>query len=658
MMTMQVRRVGADAFMVGLETQAQDALYVNRYTPRLLHELPAVYVSRRSAPEQPGTFAADAGLLPVHYTMDKWSFLPEFHGSWIEQPWREPRGSGLLLPKDVADDLSFQRALPVKLLIDPEDLQVSPIGNELRRAARHVLACAQPEELMRVGLHWAFACEVAHRPWAQAGAVHDFHSVTAPEPDRHWLRNRAERLVVPQMARVIAIDAACRQGGAAASPDGPLSFNPAVRHRIAAFLPSVVGGQPPSHAEMRTAIWLLSLGSPFEIEADGGPSMLMAYAFGTRSVGEPHLSPSDWVELVSLRDDHRHGSWGPGQAPSDLQAELLTASGLDLRRVAMVSTWMLHTMVQSQHTGNQLWTLPAFAARIIHDHGGSAQPELDFMAAHIVTSAEAMLEELSIDDDAEASPSDAIARRRQIEQSCVRRPFIQFDDGSIIPVGLADVSYRTIELCQEPHNGQTEKPEKRRQRIGGLLGHCFEAKVKDLCHSIGNRHFVIGSDIINEVIDNEVGKDAKRGDDVIIGELNGDYLVVEATKRNLRLGIRYAEDQPLEEWAAEHRGKHQQALTTARHIVQITTKGRFPAPRSVTTLVVGDLVLPQNVALSVLLNRGSDEPNPPFLCSLTEFEQLVELGRQGHSVPLMVRSWQNAGTDESLTVFLQNYPLR
>ena len=656
---MQVRQIGADAFMVGLDAQTQDALHVNRYTPRRLHELPAMYVPRRPEPDQFGAFATYAGLLPVHYTIDKVTILPEFHGSWIEQPWREPRGSGLLLPKETADDISFQRSLPVKLLIDPESLQVSPIGDVLRSAARHLLARTRPEELMRVAMHWAFACEVAHRPWAQAEAVRKFHNLTAPEPDHRWLRNRAERLVVSQMARVIAMDAACASGDAEANDlydPSLLSFT--VRNLVAEFLPSVVDGQSPSHSEIRTAIWLLSHDSPFEITADGGPSMLMAHTFGMRSVGEPHLSPLDWANLVSLPDDHTYGSWGPGQAPSDLIAELQTASGLDLRVVASVVTWLLETMVKSQHIGNQLWTLPALAARFRDEHGGSIEAVIDFIATHLVVSAETMRDALCIEDDAGGAPSDAVERRKQIEQACFHRPFVQFDDGTIIPVGLGDVSYRTIELCQEPHNGQTEKPHKRRQRIGGLLGHCFEARVKELCHSRGNRHFVIDSDIINKVIDREVGKDTKRGDDVVIGELDGNYLVVEATKRNLRLGIRYAEPEPLEEWVAEHRGKHQQANNTARHLLQITTEGGFPAPKTVTTLVVGDLVLPQNVALSVLFNKGSDEPNPPFLCSLTEFKQLVELGQMGFSVPLIVRSWQRAGTDESLTVFLPEYPLR
>lgn len=386
--------------------------------------------------------------------------------------------------------------------------------------------------------------------------------------------------------------------------------------------------------------------------------MLMAYAFGMRTAGESHLSPLDWANLVDLPDDHRDGSWGPGQAPSDLRAELRAASGLDLRVVAAVVTWMLECIVKSQHSRNRLLTLPALAERFRGEFGSAIEPLLDFIAEHLVISAEALREALLSADGAGDVETHALERRKQIERLCSQRPFVQFGDGSIIPVGLGDVSYRTVELCLEPHNGQTEDPDKRRQRIGGLLGHCFEAKVKELCRSIGHGHFVIDSDTINEVIDRTAGRNAKRGDDVVIGNLDGNYLVVEATKRNLRLGIRYAEHEPLEQWAAAHRGKHQQALNTARLLREITTDGGFPPPNIVATLVVGDLVLPQNVALTDLLNRGSDEPHPPFLCSLTEFKWLVELGQRGFGVPEAVRAWQSTGTDESMSVFLSNYPLR
>ena len=83
---MQVRRIDENAFMVSVDAVTRDVLHVNRYTPRRVQELPAVYLPRRPAPEQPRAFATDMGLLPVHYTMDKVTMMPDFHGSGLEQP--------------------------------------------------------------------------------------------------------------------------------------------------------------------------------------------------------------------------------------------------------------------------------------------------------------------------------------------------------------------------------------------------------------------------------------------------------------------------------------------------------------------------------------------------------------------------------------------
>ena len=97
------------------------------------------------------------------------------------------------------------------------------------------------------------------------------------------------------------------------------------------------------------------------------------------------------------------------------------------------------------------------------------------------------------------------------------RPFLQFDDGTVVPVGIPDAVHGTIECCQRAHNGQVETPPPRRQRIGNPLGRFFEARVRQLCHGLGNSYLVIGSDVIDEVMDREAGRDSKRAD-VVVGD--------------------------------------------------------------------------------------------------------------------------------------------
>ena len=218
-----------------------------------------------------------------------------------------------------------------------------------------------------------------------------------------------------------------------------------------------------------------------------------------------------------------------------------------------------------------------------------------------------------------------------------------------------DAVHGTIECCQRAHNGQVETPPRRRQRIGNALGGFFEARVRQLCHGLGNSYLVIDSDVIDEVMDREAGRDSKRAD-VVIGDNYGCYLVLEATKRNLRLGIRYGDQEALDSWADEHLGKYQQAEATADHLHAIAAECNAPTPRNIACVVVGDLPLRQDIALSAVFDARAGRRLPPFLCGITEFEMLVELGQTGFSVPSVACAWQHSGTDVSLGLYLTNHP--
>ena len=172
-----------------------------------------------------------------------------------------------------------------------------------------------------------------------------------------------------------------------------------------------------------------------------------------------------------------------------------------------------------------------------------------------------------------------------IEQQFIKRPFVQFDDGTVVPVGTPDAVYGTIEFCQLAHNGQHETPRQRSQRIGNALGLYFEARVKEICDTFRGQHFVIHSEVIDEVMNRVACRDSKRAD-VIVGDAHGNYLVIEVTKRNLRSGIRYGDPTALDEWANDHLGKLEQATTTAEHLHAITTSQSAPTPLRSTCLVV------------------------------------------------------------------------
>ena len=78
--------------------------------------------------------------------------------------------------------------------------------------------------------------------------------------------------------------------------------------------------------------------------------------------------------------------------------------------------------------------------------------------------------------------------------------------------------------------------------------------------------------------------------------------------------------------------------------------------RNIACVVVGDLPLRQDIALSAVFDARAGRRLPPFLCGITEFEMLVELGPTGLSVPSVACAWQYSGTDMSLGLYLANHP--
>lgn len=566
----------------------------------------------------------------------------------------------MLVLSRTAYDITLQRSVAVELLLRPELLPVPAVGDVLRRAAEAVLGAVLPETLVRVALHWAFACEVYHRPWAENREALAQHGLSGPEPNRPIVSQTSHLLILPQALRLLAVETACScRYSEAADAFDLAALGVLDRDLVAEFLPSAVTGQQPRYSEIRTALWILSHGTLSEGFGNDGPPMMMAHTFGTRSVGEPQESLRHWCELLSLPDDHPFGSWGPSDAPSVLREDLRSTSGLQMRHAAAAIHWMLTTMMEAQEGGNQLFTLARLLTLVSNEFGDSVRAALAFASRHLVTTVDQLRESLNLDDTTGTDHScDVPERQGRIYRQLVDRPFVQFDDGTIIPVGFPDAVHGTIEFCQAAHNGQRETPEQRRQRIGRCLGGLFEARIREMCHSLHLQggHRIIDRDVIDTVMDSAAGVGSKRAD-VVIGHIGGDYLVIEATKSNLRPGIRYGDQAALDSWSDVHIGKLAQATATAENLRAITNACGAPPPQRITRLVLEDLPLRQDIALSAVLDARSDTRHPPFLCGITEFEMLIEAGQRGISIPSVAWQWQHSGTDESLGLFLCNHTI-
>ena len=87
-----------------------------------------------------------------------------------------------------------------------------------------------------------------------------------------------------------------------------------------------------------------------------------------------------------------------------------------------------------------------------------------------------------------------------------------------------------------------------------------------------------------------------------------------------------------------------QAEAMARRLRDLVRAYELPGVHSWSYLVVTDQALPTNPALAAALRRVRPTRNPRFVCSIEEFELLVDAGIRGWSVPSLVRGWQTSHT--------------
>ena len=630
------------------------ALYLQKYLPRDIRPLDTITLPFERPAHAPGALAGIVGAMPHHYCNRVVAMPRRYPGVALSQPWQEPEGSALLVPSAATWELTLRRNMQGALLLDPHELPVPASGSQLLRAAQAILENAQREALLRIAFHWAFACDVSHLSHLSASPALLQHSLSAPVENLGRIEGAGDRLVVPQAVRLVAIAAASQASAAPVGKEFRYESVPTpLKTLVNEYFPSFVEATPPTPAEIRTALWLLSFESVFEDVAEEPLPRLMAHTFGKQSVGEPHNDLARWLNLVNMRDDHPYRAWDPKAAPSNLRGALCLTGDLDLRYVAQLARQVLPTLIASQHAANQLWTIPALV-------GATAGHEVLVLAAawqFLVTNLVRETSELTGPRGPGANApdlgdiaGDPIPIRKEIERWLIERPILRFDDGVIIPIGLPETVHGVISAI-ETSAGREARDGKKRQLAANILGGCFQAYVTELAHAVDDRHRILGDDVID--LASPPGE--KRGD-LVIADPDGLYLVIEATRRSLRGDIRYGDKEALERWAGEHLGKLGQAQATASSLHKATANASWAPPRESTCLVVCDLPLLPTMGLQEVFRQISGLRHPPFICSISEYELLIAFGQRGFSVPSLVMAWQQGRRDIPLGHFLSGWP--
>ena len=190
--------------------------------PRRLRALPRLVLYDRPEAGADGALMADVALWPEYEGCRELTFapdLPEMPEHGLELPWVEAPGSGVLVPEQTASELALRHNVGVWVVLDARDLPIPVVGEVLSCAAEAVLGGAHPETVLRVALHWAWACEVCQTPWPENHQILAQHTLSVPSPVRTVLDAAPQPLVAPQIARLTALEAVCsrRYTNAAAS---------------------------------------------------------------------------------------------------------------------------------------------------------------------------------------------------------------------------------------------------------------------------------------------------------------------------------------------------------------------------------------------------------------------------------------------------------
>lgn len=209
-------------------------------------------------------------------------------------------------------------------------------------------------------------------------------------------------------------------------------------------------------------------------------------------------------------------------------------------------------------------------------------------------------------------------------------PLLEVAPDMVVPLGVFLLGERGVNLPRlvvgkSPGSGGARE-------VNGLLGKCFEARIRDLAVSSRPRHHVITGAEIDDVV--------PAGDqrcDAIIA--SGDHwLLVESGLQTLPTRFGQGHVETIQDKCSAYLEKAQQADNMAVHLRAIARRYSMIPARTYTSIVVSESTV-FTVPLADELSRQNRGRNPLFVVSLAEFEWLVA-STDKWSIPNMVRSWQ------------------
>lgn len=583
-------------------------------------------------------------LLPSSVRPRDWTMAPGPGG--FEVPWEaHPKLASILIPGPAAQELRWRERWRFEYHLTPACVGLDFSEQALVEAAWAALSRV-PDLAEAIG-EVAILTELVDA----AGYGSDHEATFLARMDLP--KDITQRLAAEMSPRRPLLDPRCLRWIVAEMCVALAHSRPRRRKRLSAeaetvarlFLPLSAGSGVVLAREVYRALWFLHAG--FELgarderaEDDALPVLAMtsAYAAGIRLFGEPEDCLARASEMWSL-DDRDPFLTGRDVVPSEVRGAFAQKAGLDistfLALVGVMQLAMRAGHLGVEHARDALW-------RVVQRF--PLQDRRAFVSVvrrHLTLDPRRLGKRILDEMRRYKLPYEGFGTvPRHATEAMRDHPFLDLD-GEPRPLGIALFVDRASEL---PAVFYAQRAGISRREAAGRVGHLFEAQMHHRLARIRARHWVA-----NEQDIDRVAVDEEQRPDALIGSGSRRYLAVEFNASRLQTGVLAANTKSVEDRVEAYLAKRRQADALVANAPRIIGELRGSAVlASVDPLLVVDEPLQVNPAFEQVIEKVSPGTNPRFVCSVDEFELLLELGEAGWDIPQAVENWQKDGRGQML----------
>lgn len=574
----------------------------------------------------------------------------------LQVPWgHHPILPALLLPGPVVTDLRWQGRWRVSHFVSPLTAELPFSREALAVASWHAIANIRPRKAAIAELAY-LASQLDGLGYGSSREVAFLDQMGLPDQLRQRIHSelgemkplldpRCLRWIVSEMCAVLSLDRP------AALP--PLTAE--AREVIAAFLPMLGRNGIPFRRELYRAVWFLhdsfSLGSRhLDPTSEAGDDDLLtvtaAHTAGVRLYDDLDDQLLRAAEMLTIADDDPF--IGAQVRPSAIRDAFQTVSALEVPEflaVALLEVWAIRAGFHGREEAAQ-------AARQLQAHLASPAKRLRFVAT--------VRQEMTLSPRKLGRRVLEEMRRygqeytgwgsvpQHASEALRDRPVLDLP-GVLLPMGQGLFLARAAEL---PVAVYQRRSGLRRKEVRGQVGRLFEARLQRRVEELRRTRCWAAT---GPEIDAVVSDNAKRPD-VILGSPDHRYLMVEINASRLETGpaagnLRSVEN--LVDIYIRKRGQADALIADAQAVIGRLLGTDHARVASAIPLVVADEPLPSNPAFERAVRSREPDGSPRFVCSVGEFELLLDLAEVGWDAPKLVERWQETGDGQMLGTFLR-----